>query len=163
MKKIFFFTFFILQSVFYFTSTFAQSTSENSISNTVPFQLKNDTLYSNTGMKIVVGQEIYIGKACGYGEEYRSIISSKAAIVPSIWGQDKRFENAVENYVDSKKNKARLKQFLVTGKPLTIKKIILSKSGKPYFYLVSLYSDSGECKADIQLALSLGELLLRPH
>jgi hypothetical protein len=126
------------------------------------FELKDDTLYSSTGLKIFVGQKLIIGNASGEEGQYRSIISNKAAIVPSIWGQDKRYENAIENYVDSKKNKEKLRKFLVPGIPLTIKGIVLSKTGKPHFYMVGLSSDSERCQADIKLALVLGELLLQP-
>ena len=123
------------------------------------FEWRNDTLYSNTGLKLYVGQKLVLGPASGEGGKYRSIVSKKAAIVPSIWGQDKRFGNAIENYKDSKKNKERLRILLVPGLSLTIKAIGLVKIGKPHFYMVILSSDTDECKADIKLALALGELL----
>ena len=155
MQKIFFATPILFLTAFFSSPIYGQTKDE------MTFELKNDTLYSSTGLKLFVGQKLIIGNASGEGGQFRSIISSKAAIVPSIWGQDKRFENAIENYVDSKKNKERLKKFLVPGTPLTIKGIGLSKTGKPHFYMVLLSSDSGGCKADIKLALLLGELLLQ--
>jgi hypothetical protein len=142
--------------------TFGQTSSESLIKDDMTFELKNDTLYSSTGLKLFVGQQLTIGQPSGMDGHFRSIISKKAAIVPSIWGQDKRYENAIENYVDSKKNKEKLKSFLLSVKSLIIKGIGLSKTGKPYFYMVLLSSDTGECKADIKLALKLNELLLNP-
>ena len=126
------------------------------------FGLNGDTLFSNTGLKIFVGQKLIIGNASGEAGQYRSIISKKAAIVPSIWGQDTRFEYAIENYVDSKKSKEKVKKSLIPGSLLTIKGIVLSKTGKPHFYLVALSSDSDGYKCDIKLALVLKEILLQP-
>jgi len=135
-----------------------QTNTENTISNEPA--LRSDTLYIAEGQKIFVGQQLTVGEPSGANGHFRSVISKKAAIVPSIWGQDKRFENAIENYVDSKKNKEKLRLFLISAKSLTIKKIAMAKSGKPHFYMVVLSSDTDECKADIQLALKLKELLL---
>ncbi|MEO6454715.1 MAG: hypothetical protein ABIN97_11605 [Ginsengibacter sp.] len=162
MKKKFHKALLIFLIAFFSNSIYGQTKEENLINDEMTFELKNDTLYSHTGLKLSVGQKLIIGNASGEGGQFRSIISNKAAIVPSIWGQDKRFENAIENYVDSKKSKERLRKSLVPGSPLTIKGIGLSKTGKPHFYMVSLSSDSEGCKADIKLALILKELLLQP-
>lgn len=144
------------------TTTINGQTNEGILNNDeITFELQGDTLYANTGIKIFVGQQFSIGKPSGIDGHYRSIISKKAAIVPSIWGQDKRYENAIENYVDSKKNKEKLTKFLMSANSLTIKGIGLSKTGKPHFYMVLLSSDTGECKADIKLAIQLKELLLK--
>ena len=147
--------------VFATKTTFGQTNDETLIKDDMTFELKNDTLYSSTGLKLFVGQQFIVGNASNDGGQFRSIISTRAAIVPSIWGQDRRYENAIENYVDSKKNKEKLRQFLVPGNSLTIKWIGLSKTGKPHFYMVLLASETGACKADIKLALRLGELLLK--
>lgn len=162
MNKIYQTTLLLCLTVLFSNSIYGQKKGDNLISNAMTFELKKDTLYSSTGLKIFVGQKLIIGNASGEGGQYRSIISNKAAIVPSIWGQDKRYDNAIENYVDSKKNKEKLMKFLIPGNPLTIKAIGLSTTGKPHFYMVALSSDTGGCKADIKLALVLGELLLQP-
>ena len=162
MNKIFRKTLLLLLIALLSNSMNGQTKDDNLINNSMTFELKNDTLYSSTGLKIFVGQKLIIGNASGEGGQYRSIISNKAALVPSIWGQNKRYENAIENYVDSKKNKEKLRKFLVLDNPLTIKAIGLSKTGKPHFYMVILSSDATLCKADIKLALLLGELLLQP-
>jgi hypothetical protein len=138
----------------------AQTNTGNETDKNTSFQFKDDTLYSNTGLKIFVGQKLTIGTAAGVDGHYRSVITQKAAIVPSIWGQDMRYENAIENYVDSKRNKEKLKKSLVPGNSVTVKRIVLSKSGKPYFYMVSLALDTDHYNADIKLALILKELLL---
>src|SRR5688572_16025907 len=67
------------------------------------FQLKNDTLYSSTGLKFFRGQQLIVGKPAGEDGYYRSIIY-KSAVVPSIWGQDKRYDHAIENHVNVKKS-----------------------------------------------------------
>ena len=162
MKNKFPKVFLLFLIVFATKTTFGQASSETLIKDDMTFELKNDTLYSSTGLKIFVGQQLTIGQPSGMDGHFRSIISKKAAIVPSIWGQNKHYENAIENYVDSKKNKEKLKSFLLSIQFLTIKGIGLSKTGKPHFYMVLLSSDTGECKADIKLALKLNELLLNP-
>jgi hypothetical protein len=151
----FYFLFFVL---FFSASAHGQTNDGNDMT----FELKNDTLFSNTGVKLFIGQKLIVGNAAGEAGQYRSIISKKAAIVPSIWGQNKRFENAIENYVDSKKNKEKLKRSLIPGNLLTIKRIGLSTAGKPHFYMVSLSSAPDGYNADIKLALLLKELLLQP-
>jgi hypothetical protein len=124
------------------------------------FQLKNDTLYSSTGLKFFKGQQLIIGNPAGEDGYYRSIIY-KTAIVPSIWGQDKRYDHAVENHVNVKKSREGVKKILVPGKSVTIKGIGLWKNSKPNFYLVSLAYDSEVFGCDIQFALSLKELSLQ--
>jgi hypothetical protein len=121
--------------------------------------LKGDTLYASTGLKIYNGQKLTVGNSAREDGRFRSIVSSKAAIVPSIWGQDKRFDKAIENYVDSRKNREKLSHALIPGGTLTVQNIELSKTGRPHFYMVILSSDAVKCKADIGLALLLGELL----
>ena len=162
MKKISYkLTFFVL-TIFTLLTSYGQTKAEITNNTETSAILKGDTLYSTEGLKFFVGQQLTVGEPSGIDGHFRSILSKKAAIVPSIWGQDKRYENAIENYVDSKKNKEKLTQFLKSVNSLTIKKIILAKTGKPYFYMVVLSSDTGECKADIQLAIRLKELLLNP-
>ena len=125
------------------------------------FTLKKDTLISNTGLKIYVGLKLIIGNASGNEGQFRSIISKNAAIVPSIWGQDKRYENAIENYEDSRKSKENLKSTLIPGTVVTIKKIHFCTTGRPHFYLVKISSDLDSYNCDIKLALKLKELLLQ--
>src|SRR5215203_1944583 len=122
-------------------------------------RLRNDTLYSSTGLKFFKGQQLVIGKPAGDEGYYRSIIHN-TAIVPSIWGQDKRYDHAIENHVNVKKSREAVKQSLSPGKVLTIKGIVLWKESRPHFYLVSLTSDSDVFGCDIQFALLLKELSL---
>ena len=148
-------------AIFFSVSLYGQSDREVPINNNTVFELRGDTLFSGSGLKIFINQKLIIGNAAGKAGNYRSIISKKAAIVPSIWGQDSRYENAIENCVDSKKNKEKLKILLVPGNVLTIKRIVFSKTGKPYFYLVSIDSGTDYYNCDIKLALNLKELLLQ--
>lgn len=140
----------------------AQTSSDKIINKSTTVEFKNDTLFYSNGLKLFIGQKLIIGNAAGDAGQYRSIISKKAALVPSIWGQDMRYENAIENYEDSKKNKEKVKKSLITGNLLTITKIGFQKTGKPYCYLVSLSSDTDSYNCDIKLALILKELLLQP-
>ena len=127
----------------------------------ITYKLSKDTLLASSGQKIYVGQQFVLANPAGEDGSYRSIISKKAAIVPSIWGQDMRYENAIEHSVDSKKNRARVKATLVPGTVLTIKNITLCTTGKPHFYAVTLVSESNKYTCDIRLALCLSELQIQ--
>jgi hypothetical protein len=162
MNKVFNRTLLLFIIVVFSNTLYGQTKADTLINKDITPEFRNDTLFFNTGLKLFIGQKLIIGNASGEAGQYRSIVSNKAAIVPSIWGQDKRFENAIENYVDSKKNKEKVKRSLIPGSLLTIKRIIFSKSGKPYFYLVSLSSGTDDYSCDIKLALILKELLLLP-
>lgn len=162
MNKIFNRTFMLFFISLLSTSLYGQIEADTLIKSDMTFELRNDTFFSNTGLKLLIGQKLIIGNASGESGQYRSIISKKAAIVPSIWGQDKRFENAIENYVDSKTNKEKVKTSLIPGNLLTIKRMGFSKTGKPHFYIVSLASETDGYSCDIKLALLLKELLLQP-
>ena len=149
-------------SIFFPILISAQPNEDKIIDKSITGEFKNDTLFCSNGLKLFIGQKLIIGNAAGVDGQYRSIISKKAALVPSIWGQDKRYNNAIENYVDSKKNKEKVKKSLLPGNPLTITKIWFQKTGKPYCYFVSLSSDTYKYNCDIELALSLKELTLLP-
>jgi hypothetical protein len=141
---------------------YAQLSSDTIINKEMKLEFKNDTLFTSTGLKFYAGKKLIIGNSSGEAGNFRSIISRKAAIVPSIGGQDKKYENAIENYVDSKKRKEKVKNSLLSGKVLTINKIMFSKSSKPSFYLVSISSDTDDYNCDLKMALVLKELLLYP-
>ena len=141
-------------------AVYAQPVNDSLINTSMTFELKNDTLYSNTGLKFYKGQKLIIGKNAGANKRYRSILSDRTALVPSIWGQDKRYKYAIENYVDSKKNREKMKK-LLPGQVLTITGIGLSKTAKPHFYAVGLTSGTDDYYCDIKFALNLRELLLQ--
>ena len=147
---------------FFCSTVYGQTNTDSLINGGITFELKSDTLFSNTSLKFYAGQKLIIGNAAGEAGYYRSIICRNAAIVPSIWGQDMRFENAIENHVNKKKSREKVKSTLLPGNLVTIKRISFSKTGKPYFYLVSLSFDSDSYNCDLRLALLLKELLLQP-
>ena len=121
------------------------------------WQLQHDTLYAGNGSVFFEGQELVIGDPAGDDGYYRSIIY-KSAIVPSIWGQDNRYDHAIENHVNRKKGREQVKRLLTPGKSVRIKSISLWKGGKPNFYLVTLSSDGKVFMCDLQFALSLKEI-----
>ena len=125
------------------------------------YDLKNDTLFDHHGGKIFVGQTLTLGNDATGNGKYRSIISKWAAIVPTIWGPDSRYENEIENHVDNKKGKASLLE-LKPGVSLTVKKIVLTGNRKyTRYYMVLLSTATNEYRADIALALRLRELLMQ--
>jgi len=156
-----------LSFIFIVTLVVACSSSRNSGSriydlvtaDNESYQLKGDTLFSSTGLKFYLGQQLIIGNPAGEDGYYRSMIY-KTAIVPSIWGQDRRYDHAIENHVDKKKSREAVKKFMVPGNSVTIKGIGLWKNSKPNFYIVSLASGSEVIGCDIQFALALKELSL---
>lgn len=143
----------------------AQSNIDSLAGDGKPVELKGDTLVTTTGLKIYVGQKLLIGKPSRPDGLFRSIISSKAAIVPNIWGRKNRgYENDIENYVDTKKAKEKLKNELIPGVTVTIKKIsLIGNVNKYHYYMVILSPESGSdyYRTDILFALEINELLLK--
>lgn len=122
---------------------------------------KGDTLYSNTGLKFYAGQTLIVGEPAGEDGYFRSIVHKSAALVPSIWGQDPRYPYAIENHVNKKKSREKVKSNVIPGNQVVIKKIGYSKTSKPYFYAVSFSSGSEDFYCDIKFALLLKELVLQ--
>jgi len=162
MKKLVIAAFISIFTVFACNSVHAQMIVDSLVKSTMNFELNKDTLYSSTRLKFFAGVKFVVGQPAGENGRYIAIIPGKAALVPSLWGQDMRYEHAIENYVSSKKSREKLKKSLIPGKLLTIKRVGFEKTAKPYFYAVYLFSDTDTYFCDIKLALVLKELLLQP-
>lgn len=146
-------TLFVMSSIGY-----GQQDADTLQNKSLLYDFKNDTLFDQHGGKIFVGQILTLGNDATGNGKYRSIISKWAAIVPTIWGPDRRYENEIENHIDNKKGKASLLE-LKPGLSLTIKKIVLTGNRKyTRYYMVLLSTATNEYKADIALALRLREL-----
>lgn len=154
MKKLFFLPLLLVSWI----CLYGQPASDTLINKQTKFELKNDTLFASTGLKIYPGQKFIIGQPAGENGFFRSIVSKRAALVPSIWGQDMRYEYAIENHVNKKKSREAVKEAMIPGNTVTVKKIIFSKTAKPNFYFVSLSTDTDTFGCDIKFALLLGEL-----
>ncbi len=143
----------------------AQPNIDSLASDSRQAELKGDTLVTSTGLKIYVGQKLTIGKPARPDGLFRSIISSKAAIVPNIWGRKNRgYENDIENYVDTKKGKEKIKNELIIGLTATIKKIsLIGNTNKYHYYMAILSIESGSdyYRTDILFAFKINELLLQ--
>jgi len=143
----------------------AQSGIDSLASDSRQAELKGDTLATSAGLKIYVGQKLIIGKPARPDGLFRSIISSKAAIVPNIWGRKNRgYENDIENYVDTKKDKEKIKNELIPGFTVTIKKIsLIGNPNKYHYYMAILSPESGSdyYRTDILFAFKINELLLK--
>ncbi len=153
---------FLFYSLLSFNIVTAQLNRDSLISAGMTLTLKNDTLYSSTGLKFYAGQKLIVGNPTGNDSYFRSVIHKSAAIVPSIWGQNKDYENAIENHVNKKKSRELVKKYLLPGDSLIVQRLTYSKTGKPYFYMLSFSTANSTFNCDIKLALLLGELLLIP-
>ena len=141
-------------------SVYGQSNVDPLIANDAKYELRNDTFFLNSGLKISIGQKLITGNGAGINGQYRSIISDYAAVVPRIWGKNPNYENDIENHVDDKRGRKQMKE-LTSGQYFTIKKILLAGNKKKYHYFLAfLSSHKYNYKCDIVLALNLGELLL---
>lgn len=148
--------------IFYSNKVFGQSNNDSLINRSTTLEFKNDTLFTDTGLKFFVGQKLIIGNPAGNDGYYRSIIDKRAALVPSIWGQDPRYPYAIENHVNKKKSREKVKKNLIPGNSVSIKGIGYSKTGKPYFYAASISTGSEDFLCDLKFALLLNELILKP-
>lgn len=151
---------FIPMIMFFPAALNAQPTADSAITEEMTFEWKKDTLYSSTGLKFYQGKKLVVGNPAGDDGYYRSIIARNAAIVPSIWGQDRRYDHAIENHVNVKKSRELVLKSMIPGDSLTIKGIGLWKESKPNFYLVRIATASESFLCDIKFALLLEELLL---
>lgn len=145
-----------------FGSVIAQSSTDSLFGKGINAELRNDTLFVGSGIIIYPGQQFVVGTGARVDGGYRTIISKYAAIVPTIWGHNSKYEYDIENVVDSKKGRQLLAE-LKPGQILTIGKI--GKGGKKeyQYYSATLLSDGKELKyrCDILVALRLKELLLQ--
>jgi hypothetical protein len=138
-------------------TTFAQKSKDTEINKDTKFVVVNDTLISESGRKIFVGQKLKLGKPSGNNNSYRSIISKYAALVPNIWGNNNGLKHLIENYVDNKKGKKQLAE-LIPGQIFTIGKIVKTGKKEFQFYYGKLLTESTNYGCDILFALELGEL-----
>ena len=158
MKKLFY----VLVSVLFSFTMYGQAANVRLITKDMSFELRGDTLFSTTGLKLFVGQTVIAGTGAAGDGYYRFVTSSKAAIKPSIWGQDRRYEYAIENHISPEKSRAEVRQFFLPGDSLSIARIVWWKNSKPNFYLVWLTDGDKKFACDIKAALCFGELLLKP-
>ena len=150
----------LIFSLFMSSPALAQTSADSTITENTKFELANDTLVSQSGLKIYPGQKFTLGKGVGPNGRYRSIISKYAALVPNIWGRNNGYEYLIENYVDNKKGKKQL-EALAPGQAFTLGKIVKAGKNQFQFYLTSLSSESNDYRCDILLSLRLKELLFQ--
>lgn len=131
------------------------------------FTFKNDTLISNIGFKIFVGQKLTIGKGSADGR-YQTISFKSPFALPTLLNRNLDIKNNIEYQNDpSLRDQDKVKESLNIGQFLIVTKI--KSKGNPkrgVHYLLYLatgtssFSNKFVC-GDIGYALKLKELLIQ--
>lgn len=129
------------------------------------FVFKNDTLISNIGFKIFVGQKLTIGKGSVDGR-YQTISFKSPFALPILLNRNLDIKNNIEYQNDpSLRDQDKVKEYLNIGQFLIVTKIKSAGNAKRGYHYV-LYLIAGENSLsykyicdDIDYALKLKELL----
>jgi len=131
------------------------------------FIFKDDTLFSNIGFKIFVGQNLIIGKGSEGNGCYQAISFKSPIALPILLFRKTETANNLEYQVDpSQRDKDKVKEYLNIGQSLTVTKIKSQGNGKKWHYYLVYLADgtsslSTKFKVDIAYALKLKELLIQ--
>ncbi len=127
---------------------------------------KNDTLYSNVGFKIFIGQKLTIGKGSDDGR-YQTISFKSPFALPTLLNRNLDIKNNVEYQNDpSLRDQDKVKESLDVGQSFLVIKIKSSGNVRHGFHYLlylatgtSSFSNKFVC-GDIYYALKLKELLI---
>jgi len=128
------------------------------------FVFRDDTLFSNKGLNIFVGQRLIAGKGSGEGGHYKTIGFKSAAAFPLLFLRDAEIKNNVEYQNDpSLRDADKVREYLDSGRSLIVRKIkSMGRKKKWHYYLVFLSdgpsSLSLKYRCDIISALRQKEL-----
>ena len=127
------------------------------------FTLVGDTLFSNKGFNLYIGQKVIAGHGSDENGWYRYVRFNSAFTWEKWLFRDMEINNNMEYQSDeSKRDQDKVKEFFRSGDTLVIKKIIQSRKKKIGTYLILKYKSSVQSnfRCFIPYALNLKELLL---
>jgi hypothetical protein len=131
------------------------------------YTLVGDTLFTNQGFKIVVGQPIIIGTASGEQGWYQTITFKNPTAWPLLLFRDLELSQNLDYQLDeSIREKDKIKDLLAKGDTLQvtkIKRLGRNRSGN-HWYIVSMRLDQGLLSLNFRCyitgAIRLGEVTL---
>ena len=128
---------------------------------------QNDTLFSNVGFKIFIGQKLTIGKGSDDGR-YQTMSFKSPFALPTLLNRNLDIKNNIEYQNNpSLRDQDKVKESLNIGQPLIVTKIKSTGNTKRGFHYIlylatgtSSFSNKFIC-GDISYALKLKELLIQ--
>ena len=127
----------------------------------------DNTLSTNQGFKIVVGQQIIVGAATGEQGWYQTITFKSPTAWPVLLFRNQELKQNVEYQLDeSIRDKDKIKGLLTKGDTLTVTKIkrLGSRRSGNHWYVVLMRLDQGVLSVNfscyIMDAIRLGEVTL---
>lgn len=158
----------LLFIVFFRISAGRSFTSSKKVVDTT-FTFKNDTLFSNVGFKIFVGQKLIVGKGSEDHGRYQTLIFRSPAAISLLLFRKTELANDPEYRLDPPlRDQDKVKEYLTVGKSLIVTKIKL-KGNEMQLHHYLLYLSDGEASslvnkftcADFEYAIKLKELLIQ--
>ena len=156
----------LLLWIFSFRAASGQSIVDSLKEGDTTFLFRDDTLFSNKGFKIFVGQHLIAGKGSDEEGRYRTIGFKSAFAFPVWFMRDAEINNNASYQNDpSLRDRDKVREYLDSGRTLIVRKIKSeSRKKKWHYYLVFLSDDahsfSMKYRCDITTALRRKEILL---
>ncbi len=151
----------IVLSSFYYAN--CQELNSDIYKSDTTFTLVGDTLYSNKGFNLYIGQKVIAGHGSYENGRYRSVDFNSAFTWEKWLFRNMEIKNKFEYQLDeSKRNLDKVKEYFPSGDTLVIKKIFQSRKKKigTYLILKSKLSFQSNFRCYIPDAFNLRELLL---
>jgi len=155
-----------LLSVISFHIATAQSVDDSITVGDTTFLFRDDTLFSNKGFNIFVGQRLIAGKGSDENGRYRSISFKSAFAFPLLFMRETEIKNNEEYRNNpSLRDQDKVSQSVDSGQSLIVKKIQSKGRKKKWHYYLVFLSDgrssfSLKLRCDIIEALKRKELLI---
>lgn len=154
-----------LLSMIAFHATLAQSTDTIKDGDTT-WTYRDDTLFTDKGFNIYVGQQLVAGKGSDEEGRYRSISFKSALAFPLMFLRETEIKNNYSYEADPNlRDRDKVKEYLDSGHVLTVKKIKSEgRKKKWHYYQVYLWdgksSLSLKYRCNILVALRQKEITL---
>ena len=149
-----------------FHTVFGQSPIDSVKEGDTTFIFRDDTLFSNKGFYIFVGQHLIAGKGSDEDGHYQTIGFKSAAAVPLLFLRNAEIKNNVDYQSDpSERDRDKVREYLDSGRSLIVTKIKSMGRKKNWHYYLVFLSDgtsslSLNYRCDIAMALRRKELLI---
>jgi hypothetical protein len=140
-------------------------TDSTAVSQDTTYTLVGNTLLTNQGFKIVVGQPIIIGEAAGEQGWYQTIIFRNPTAWPILLFRDIELKNNMEYQLDeSIRTKNKIRDILTKGDTLTVTRIKRFGRSRNTWYVVWLRLDQGLLSVNLRCyikdAIRLREIIV---
>jgi len=131
-----------LLSIISFHIAVAQSGDDSITVGDTTFLYRDDTLFSNKGFNIFVGQRLIAGKGSDEAGHYRSIGFKSSFAFPLLFLRGTEIKNNTDYQNDeSLRDRDKVREYLDSGRTLIVKKIKSEGRKKKWHYYLVFFSD----------------------